>query len=151
MVEDFPYELKSKVAGPWTEKLLKSYESVRALNDERIKNFHICMMKAMFLSKRGKPDVNHAISILSTRVKESIEGDWKKVLRVMNFIKNTRDDILTLEADNSQEIKWYVDLASTVHSDMQSHTGAVFALGKGAIYLTPPNINPMQEALLRLS
>ena len=68
-------------------------------------------MKAMFLSKCGRPDVNHVISILSSRVKESNEGDWKKLFCVMNFLKNTRDDILTLEADNSQELKWYVDAA----------------------------------------
>jgi len=30
-------------------------------------------MKAMFLSKHGWPDVNHAISILSSRFKESNE------------------------------------------------------------------------------
>jgi len=90
-------------------------------------------MKAMFLSKRRRPDVNHAISILSSRVKEPNEGDWKKLLRVMNFLKNTRDYVLTLEADNSQELKWYVDAAFAVHPDMKSHTGAVFTLGKGAI------------------
>jgi len=90
-------------------------------------------MKAMFLSKHGQPDVDHAISILSSRVKESNEGDWKKLLCVMNFLKNTRDDIINLEADNSQELKWYVDVAFTVHPDMKSHTGAVFILCKGAI------------------
>ena len=62
-------------------------------------------MKAMFLSKCGRPDVNHAISILSSKFKESNEVDWKKLLCVMNFLKNTRDDVLTLEADNSQEMK----------------------------------------------
>ena len=51
----------------------------------------------------------------------------------MNFLKNTRDDILTLEADNSQELKWYVDAAFAVHPDTKSHTGAVFTLGNGAI------------------
>jgi len=38
-----------------------------------------------------------------------------------------------LEADNSQESKWYVDVAFTVHPDMKSHTASVFTLGKGAI------------------
>jgi len=35
MIEDFSYQLKSKVAGPWTEKLLKTDTSAKALNDER--------------------------------------------------------------------------------------------------------------------
>ena len=51
----------------------------------------------------------------------------------MNFLKNTRDEILTLGADNSQELKWYVDAAFAVHPEMKSHTDAVFTLGKGAI------------------
>jgi len=41
----------------------------------------------------------------------------------MSFLKNKRDDILTLEEDNSQELKWYVDAAFVVHPDMKSHTG----------------------------
>jgi len=45
------------------------------------------VLKAMFLRKHGQPDVNHVISILSSRIKESDEGDWKKLLRVMNFLK----------------------------------------------------------------
>jgi len=77
--------------------------------------------------------VNHAISIISSRVKESNEGDCKKLLCVMDFLKNTRDDILTLEADNSQELKWYLDAAFAVHPDMKSHTSTVFTLGNGAI------------------
>ena len=47
--------------------------------------------------------------------------------------KNTRDDILTLEEEDSQELKWYLHAAFTVHLDMKSHFGAVFTLGKGAI------------------
>jgi len=65
MIKDFSYELKAKVAGPWNEKLLKIDKSTKALNIEREKTFHTFVMKSMFLSKCGRPDVNHAISILS--------------------------------------------------------------------------------------
>ena len=61
MIKEFPYEMKSKVAGPWTEKLMNIDKSAKALNDERKKIFHTFVMKAMFLSKHGQPDVNHAI------------------------------------------------------------------------------------------
>ena len=30
MIKEFPYELRSKVAGPWTEKLLKIDKSAKA-------------------------------------------------------------------------------------------------------------------------
>ena len=57
------------------------------------------------------------------------------MVHVMNFLKNTRDDILNLEVDNSQLLKWYVDVAFTVYPNMKSHTGAVFTLVKRAIIL----------------
>jgi len=53
MIKAFPYELKSKVAGPCTEKQLKIDKSAKALNDTCKKIFHTFVMKAMFLSKRG--------------------------------------------------------------------------------------------------
>jgi len=43
---------------------------------------------------------------------------------------------LTLEADNLQIIKWWVDALFGVHQDMRSHTGGAMSLGRGAIYST---------------
>jgi hypothetical protein len=54
-------------------------------------------------------------------------------LRVMSFLKGTIDDVLTLEADDTTTLTWYIDVAFAVHGDMGSHTGAVFTMGKGAI------------------
>ena len=43
------------------------------------------------------------------------------------------DDVLTLEADDLQTLKWYLDAAFAVHADMRSHTGGMLTLGKGAV------------------
>ena len=51
----------------------------------------------------------------------------------MGFLKGTVDDVLTLEADDTNTLTWYIDAALAVHADMKSHTGAVFTMGKGAI------------------
>lgn len=40
---------------------------------------------------------------------------------------------MTLEADDTQTLTWYVDSSFAVHSDLKSHTGAIFTLGKGAL------------------
>ena len=42
--------------------------------------------------------------------------------------------MLGLEADDAQELKWYVDASFGTHNDMKSHTGSIFSLGKGAIW-----------------
>ena len=61
------------------------------------------------------------------------QGDWKKLVRLLGFLKNTRLDVLTLEADDHQSLYWMIDASFGVHPDMRSHTGGIFSLGKGAI------------------
>ena len=40
---------------------------------------------------------------------------------------------LTLEADNLQLVKWWIDGAFATHQDMRSHTGGALSLGKGVL------------------
>ena len=89
-------------------------------------------MKAMFLCKRGRPDISLAICFLASRVQTPNEGDWSKLIRVLAFLQATVEEVLTLEADDSQTIYWFIDAAFAVHTDMKSHTGAMMSLGKGA-------------------
>jgi hypothetical protein len=133
MLEEFPYDIKSTKTTPWTDKLLNFQKDAKKLEEARRTSFHTVVMKAMFLCKRARPDIEPAIAFLSSRVKEPNEGDWTKPLRVMGFLKGTVNDVLTLEADNTNTLTWYIDTAFAVHADMKSHTGAVFTMGKGAI------------------
>ena len=133
MLTDFPYKLQGEVHVPWTEKLFKVDESSPKIDDKRRETFHSFVMKAMFLCKRGRSDVQPGITFLSSRVQEPNECDWTKLVRVLVFLKTTKDDVLTLEADDTQTLTWYVDAAFAVHADMRSHTGSTFSLGKGMI------------------
>ena len=51
----------------------------------------------------------------------------------MKYLQGTKDMPLTLEADNVQLVKWWVDGAFTTHQDMCSHTGGALSLGKGIV------------------
>jgi hypothetical protein len=133
MLDEFPFEVKPSQTTPWTEKLFKVQEDAKKLDKERCSIFHTFVMKAMFMCKRAQPDIEPAISFLSSRGNDANEGDWKKLLQVMSFLKGTIDDFLTLEADDTTTLMWYIDVAFAVHGDMRSHTGAVFTMGKGAI------------------
>jgi hypothetical protein len=133
MCEDFPHEIKATKVAPWTEKLFKVQKDAKKLEEARRSTFHTFVMKGMFLCKRARPDIEPAISFLSSRVKEANENDWTKLLRVLGFLKGTINDVLTLEADDTNTLTWYIDAAFAVHADMKSHTGAVFTMGKGAI------------------
>ena len=52
---------------------------------------------------------------------------------MLGFLKSTRNDVLTLSADDTHNIIWYIDAAVGVHNDMRSHTGATMSLVEGAI------------------
>ena len=90
-------------------------------------------MKMMFLSKRARPDINPGVCFLTTRVKDPNVRDWDKLMRLLKYLIGTKEDILTLEADDFQELKWSIDAAFVAHPDMKSHTGSTFTMGKGAI------------------
>ena len=66
-------------------------------------------------------------------MKKPNKDDWNKLIQLLEYLNGTRDDELTLSADNLHVIKWYVDASFTVHPDFQSHTGGVMALGKRAV------------------
>jgi hypothetical protein len=67
------------------------------------------------------------------RVKDPNQADWEKLMRVMKYLNGTRNEYLTLSADDLRVVKWYVDASFAVHPDFKSHIGAVMMLGKGAM------------------
>ena len=89
-------------------------------------------MKGMFVCKRARPDIQPAIAFLSTRVRAPTLQDWGKLIKLMSFLKETENDVLTLELGDKQQIEWFVDAAFAIHPDMKGHTGVVSTLGKGA-------------------
>jgi len=133
MVEEFPEKLNDEVTCPWTERLFKVDPNAKLLDEDRAKTFYTFVMKGMFLCKRARQDIHPAIAFLSTRVREPTQQDYTKLKRMMAFLKNTQDEVLTLGANDTQSTEWWVDAAFAVHPDYKSHTGAIFSLGRGAI------------------
>jgi hypothetical protein len=60
----------------------------------------------------------------------------KKLARVIKYLRSTPDIGLTLEAEWTQIVKWWVDASYAVHPDMRSHTGGAMSMGKGTAYGT---------------
>jgi hypothetical protein len=87
-------------------------------------------MKGMFLCKHARQDLFPGIVFLASCVKEPNKGEWKKLLRMLNYLEMTKEDITNMSANDTQTIKWYVDSSFAVHKDIRSYTGAImtFAL-----------------------
>jgi hypothetical protein len=109
-------------------------ENAEKLGQNQKERFHTVTAKLLFLSKRAHPDLQQAVGFLTTRVKNPDTDDWKKLNRIIKYLRGTRDLKLTLEADDTHVIKWWVDAAFAVHADMRSQTGMTMSLGKGSVY-----------------
>jgi hypothetical protein len=104
------------------------------LDTETAETFHHLTVKLLHLSKRARPDIQTAVAFLTTPVRASDEDDWKKLKRVIQYLRGSVELPLTLEADDMRMVQWWVDGSFAVHPDMKSHTGAVMSIGKGAQY-----------------
>ena len=90
----------------------------------------------MFVCKRYRLDTQVAVAFLTTRVRKPDEDDWKKLIRLVKYIKRTVEMKLTLSSNNTNIATWWVDGSYAVHKDMKSHTGGLMTLEKGCVYST---------------
>ena len=114
------------------EHLFTVDEDGTKLNTADSTIFHHMTAKLLFLSKRARPDLQLAVAFLCTRVKDPDTDDWKKLTRVMKYLRATIGLPLILGIDDTGVLRWHVDAAFAVHNDMKSHTGATLTLGRGA-------------------
>ena len=61
-------------------------EKGKKLDKRRVELFHRYVAKLLFISKRGRPDIQTAVAFLTTRVQFPDEDDWKKLLRMLQFL-----------------------------------------------------------------
>ena len=133
MLEDLPEDMCGTVNSPTADHLFAVSHTAKKLTREQSDMFHHNVAKLLFLCKRARPDIQTAVAFLTTRVMAPDEDDYKKLARVMRYLRGTKTMLLTLQADNLQLIKWWIDGAFATHRDMRSHTGGALSLGKGVI------------------
>jgi hypothetical protein len=135
LLDEVPADMRNGTSTtPAAAYLYDVNEDAEKLNQERIDTFHTITAKLLFLSKRARPDLQQAVGFLTTRVKCPDTDDWKKLCRVIKYLRGTAGLKLTLEADDAHVIKWWVDAAFGVHNDMRSQTGMTMTMGKGSVY-----------------
>ena len=134
IIDNFPDKLEGTGKYPWTDNLFVIDPKSKSLEDKRKTIFHTFVRKGMFLCKRARRDIQPAIAFLSMKTTEPNEDDWKKLKKMLLFLKATQDDVMCLSADDSNSVYWTVDAAFAVHNDTKSHTGATTAsFGTGVV------------------
>ena len=136
LLDDLPLCFRGSAATPAASYLFDVDFNCVKLEKEDADYFHHVVAQLLFLSKRGRPDLLTAVAFLTARVKEPDADDYKKLQRLTKYLDSTSNLTLTLEAEGSGVLHWWVDAAFAVHHNMQSHTGGILSLGKGAVYAT---------------
>jgi hypothetical protein len=135
MLEEIPNDMGGNKTTPAQDHLFKvNEEDPEKLDEQKRMIVHRHTAKLLFLSQRARPDVQTATSFLCTRVKEADTDDYKKLSRVMQYLRETKYLPLILGTDGSGNIYWYKDGAHAVHRDMRGHTGLMMTFGTGAVY-----------------
>ena len=132
MIEQYKHPIDKKYKSPASENIFKINTKSEKLLKEGKEEFHTTVARALFVSKHARPDIQPTIAFLCTRVRKPMREDETKLHRLMCYLESTKNDVLTLSADGSNELKWWVNAAFAVHPDMRSHTGAIMTMGKGA-------------------
>ena len=122
-------------ATPATDALFDVSDDSAALCAKRAESYRSWTMRLPYLSQRVRPDTLVAVRFLSTRSTKSTEEDWSKLERVVMYLNSTASLGIVLRANRELRVVASVDASFGVHNDMKSHTGAVFTLGDGPIYV----------------
>ena len=111
------------------------------LDPSRAETYHRIVMQISYLSQRARPDLKTAVSFLSTRVANPDEDDYKKLSRLVRYMRRTKSLPLRLRASDANELIWSVDASYATHDDMKGHTGGSLTLGEGCVWGTSKKQN----------
>jgi hypothetical protein len=125
-------DVSRSTATPARKNLFDIDDASEKLNNQQGDLFHSVVAKLLYVSHRGRIDIQLAIAFLCTRVSCSTQQDWAKLRRVLQYLNGTLDLFLTLGADSLTSLKTWVDASYAVHPDMKSHTGGAMSMGRGA-------------------
>ena len=131
-IDSFEEDITREAATPATNYLFK-VRDVPKIDEKRAENFHSVTAQLLFVGNRCRLDIKTAVAFLCTRVSEPDEDDWKKLKRVLQYLKGTLDLKLTLGADDIKKMKSWVDVSYGIHADCRSHTGGLMSWGWGVL------------------
>ena len=136
-IEDFGEPMDRSAATPALRDLFDVPGPAEELTAVQQQKFKSIVPKLIWITKRGRPDIELATAFLCTRVSKCNSLDWKKLRRLLHFLYCTINDVRILSIENMDTIFTsftFVDVAYAVHHDMRSHTGGGLSLGRGLIH-----------------
>ena len=145
MVDSLPFKNELAVVGVKAtafEHLFNVEGDADKLDDKRGGN-HTTVSKGLFFCKRAHPYKQISIVFLCNRVPAPDEDNWKNIIRLINYLKYTKELFLNLRSKYTTVMRWYVDASFAVNPYFKSHTGGTFTLRNGSLMSisTKQNLN----------
>ena len=100
------------------------------LDKIRDQAFHHTVMQLLFTGIQCRKDAHTAIALLTTRARKPDEDNWKKLRRLLGYLKRTIKLPPILRSDGVNAIKWWLDVLYAAHDDIRGHTGGTMSMGK---------------------
>ena len=66
-------------------------EDCKKLSDEAAAAFHTILAKAIYVTKRARPDISLAIAFLTMQVRSLDIEDWEKLRHLMEYLRGDRE------------------------------------------------------------
>ena len=132
-VAEFGEDVSRPATTPAGRGIFEVDDKALPLEKTKADVYHKVVAKLLYVSHRGRPDIQLAIAFMCTRVSCSTTQDWGKLKRLLQYLSRTMDDVLTIGADSLEKLVTWVDAAYGVHQDMKSHTGGAMSFGRGAV------------------
>jgi len=102
----------------------------KLLSPDQVREFQSRVGALSYLSWQSRPDILFAVNTLSRKTREPNWEDWEAVNRVLNYVVGTRDLGLLFHSGEGVKLYATVDASYATHSDLKSHTGCTFHLGR---------------------
>jgi hypothetical protein len=128
------FKVTGSAATPAQQDLFAVDEGSPKLQPDASAEFHSCVAKLLYLTKRVRPDIMAGVIFLTTRVTKATQQDQGKLTRILKYLNATQDLGIVLEPGKGLQVVAYVDASFATHADFKSHTGGVITLGWGPIY-----------------
>ena len=94
----FPDDLGGYVSSPAAEHLREVNPDAEKLDEEKKQTFHTITARSLFSGERARPDLQPTVAFLCTRVTQPDVDDWRKLRRLLKFMQQTENDVLTIYA-----------------------------------------------------
>ena len=80
-----------------------------------------------------RPNIDPAVEYVCTRVTKIDEGEWRKLRRLVSYLKKTVSNVRIIGANSVEGLFTSVDAVFAIHDDMKIQTGGTMLFRHGTV------------------